>query len=87
MLLFYQLEYSIVGTTPVLTLDVPADSPLAASLPDLTPAQIYEVTVRANTSVGFGNRSAPVRATTGMDSECVHTLTPQHYTQLNTPYF
>ena len=72
ILLFYQLEYRIVGSSDVLTLDVPAES-LAASLEDLTPAQQYQVTVRANTSVGFGVRSAPVMATTGMDSECHHT--------------
>ena len=67
VLLFYQLEYSIEGSSNVLTLDVPAES-LAASLEDLTPAQQYRVTVRANTSVGFGDRSANVTATPGMDS-------------------
>ena len=78
ILLFYQLEYSIVGQSS-MTLDVPAES-LAASLVELTPAQVYQVTVRANTSVGFGSRSEPVRATTGLDSECDHTHNTQHYT-------
>ena len=63
-----------MGSPLVLTLDVPADS-LAASLLDLTPAQVYEVTVRANTSVGFGSRSGPVIAITGTDSECAHSHT------------
>jgi len=77
ILLFYQLEYSIVGQSS-MTLDVPAQS-LVASLVELTPAQEYQVTVRANTSVGFGSSSEPVRATTGMDSECDHsTPHPQH---------
>ena len=76
-----------------MTLDVPAKS-LIASLEDLTPAQVYQVTVRANTSVGFGSSSEPVRATTEMDSECDHThCTPAthnttrhtHNTQLSTP--
>ena len=63
-----------------MTLDVPAES-LAASLVELTPAQVYQMTVRANTSVGFGDSSEPVRATTGMDSECDHsTPHPQHTT-------
>ena len=61
-----------MGSSDVLTLDVPAEF-LAASLEDLTPAEQYRVTVRANTSVGFGDRSAPVMAATGMDSECHHT--------------
>ena len=74
VILFYQLEYSIVGSPLVVTLDVPADS-LAASLLDLTPAQVYEVTVRANTSVGFGSRSGSVTATTGTDSGCAHSHT------------
>ena len=79
ILLFYQLDYSIVGQSS-MTLDVPAES-LTASLVELTPAQVYQVTVRANTSVGFGSRSEPVRATTGMDSECdCSTPHPQHYT-------
>ena len=76
-----------------MTLDVPAES-LAASLVGLTPAQVYQVTVRANTSVGFGSSSEPVRATTERDSECDHThCTPAthntthhtHNTQLSTP--
>ena len=84
ILLFYQLEYSIVGQSS-MTLDVPAES-LAASLVELTPAQVYQVTVRANTSVGFGDRSELVRATTGMDSECDHsTPHPQHTTLHATP--
>ena len=83
ILLFYQLEYSIVGQSS-MTLDVPAES-LAASLVELTPAQVYQVTVRASTSVGFGSSSEPVRATTGMDSECDRsTPHPQHTTQHNT---
>ena len=80
VLLFYQLEYSIEGTPPLLTLDVPAGT-LTASLPDLTPAQVYLITVRANTSVGFGSRSEPVRATTVTDSESAHGHTShQHNT-------
>ena len=93
ILLFYQLEYSIVGQSS-MTLDVPAES-LAASLVELTPAQVYQVTVRANTSVGFGSSSEPVTATTERDSECDHThCTPAthntthhtHNTQLSTPH-
>ena len=90
VLLFYQLEYFIEGSSDLLALDVPAES-LAASLEDLTPAQQYRVTVRANTSVGFGDTSAPVVATTGMDSECHHTHAtptthPQHLCHThNTP--
>ena len=84
ILLFYQLEYSIVGQSS-MTLDVPAQS-LAASLVELTPAQVYQVTVRANTSVGFGSSSEPVRTTTGMDSECdCSTPHPQHRTVHTTP--
>ena len=85
ILLFYQLEYSIMGQSS-MTLDVPAES-LAASLVELTPAQVYQVTVRANTSVGFGSRSEPARATTEMDSECNHThCTPTtHNTTHHTP--
>ena len=63
----------------MLTLDVPAAS-LAASLEDLTPAQQYQVTVRANTSVGFGDRSAPVMATTEKDSECTTPMPHPQYT-------
>ena len=92
ILLFYQLEYSIVGQSS-MTLYVPAKS-LTASLEDLTPAQVYQVTVRANTSVGFGSSSEPVRATTERDSECDHTHCTHathntthhtHNTQLSTP--
>ena len=84
ILLFYQLEYSIVGQSS-MTLDVPAES-LAASLVELTPAQVYQVTVRASTIVGFGSSSEPVRATTGMDSECDHsTPHPQDTTLHTTP--
>ena len=78
VLLFYQLEYSIQSTPPLLTLNVPADT-LNASLPDLTPAQLYVITVRANTSVGFGSRSEPVRATTVTDSESAHGHTSQQH--------
>ena len=84
ILLFYQLEYSIVGQSS-MTLDVPAES-LAASLVELTPAQVYQVTVRASTSVGFGSSSEPVRTTTEMDSECdCSTPHPQHRTVHTTP--